>query len=365
MIIVNFIDKLSDLNFGIWNAAIYNSLLLSDNYNITSYLMFSSTQNSSLLSNQYKVILQRYTIFNLFRIRYFAQSLALQPKNTIIITHGTWGLQTWFGFFLHCVGYKWIYVPHGMLEPWSLKEKHVKKSIYFYLIEYNLSKFADLVRAVSANEAKNLNRFYKNVFLQPNGINTYQYSISPDNRLVKNILFMARLHHKKGIIPLVQAWLLSNLNNNETYKLIIAGKDDGELQLLQKHILSNKTNNVAYVGTVYNQDKINVLKQSSFFILPSFSEGFPTSIVEALDFGLIPIITDGCNFPELFEEQLAIKITTEINSICSALNSLQDIDNKQMIDWSKRCTTYVRTNYSAELLTEKQIIIFRDLFHEK
>ena len=188
------------------------------------------------------------------------------------------------------------------------------------------------------------------------------YNIKLKNSKKINVLYMARLHHKKGIIPLVEAWLKSNLLNNERYELIIAGPDDGELANLEK-TLPNKTTvtNIRYLGAVYGEAKTKLLEQSSFFVLPSHSEGFPTSVLEAMQYGLVPLISSGCNFPEVFEKKLALKTEPNSGEIKTVLNNLSNYTASDLSSWAANCQTFVFENYSLNKIAEQQFNAFTKL----
>ena len=93
-------------------------------------------------------------------------------------------------------------------------------------------------------------------------------------------------------------------------KLIIVGPDEGELA----KILPLISGNIEYKGPLFDSEKSEVLQKAHYYFLPSFSEGFPSSVVEAMSFGAIPVITQGCNFPEVFEQHLGYEISTDQES---------------------------------------------------
>ncbi|MEJ0030745.1 MAG: glycosyltransferase [Bacteroidota bacterium] len=87
---------------------------------------------------------------------------------------------------------------------------------------------------------------------------------------------------------MVEAWHAINSQNNSV-KLIIAGPDEGELKHIQ-HLIKG---NVEYAGAVYGDGKKKLLNEASYYLLPSYSEGFPTSVLEAMSYGQIPLISSG------------------------------------------------------------------------
>jgi glycosyltransferase involved in cell wall biosynthesis len=261
--------------------------------------------------------------------------------------------------------YKWLMVPHGMLEPWSMQQKWFKKWLYFSLVERRLLAKANVIRAVGSPEFNNLQKMLSTkVVLIPNGIPPLDQPLSEKPTSPRHFLFMARLHHKKGLLPMVQAWLKSSLANNNLYLLTIAGPDDGELPALKALLASSGATNIQYVGAVYGEDKEVLLQRSHFYLLPSFSEGFPTSLLEAMQYGLIPLMTSGCNFPEALKAELAIAITPEENSILQGLNLAAELSSTDINTWGQKAAAFVNQNYNLNHIAELQYKLYRAMLEK-
>ncbi len=360
MRIINIIDNISKVNFGIWNAAIATASYLNQEHNIESELWFPATNEIPELDENITLVeIENTDITNVDKL---IQQRSLSTKNCIIVTHGCWQYATRWGAAFKKLGYHWVYTPHGMLEPWSMQQKKWKKKIYFHLVEKRLSKTADAIRAVGSPEFNNLKSHYSNLTLIPNGIYNLEYTnVKKQDDKTTHFLFMARLHHKKGILPLIKAWAISPLQNNKQYELTIAGPDDGEKELMLSTIERNHITNIKYVGAVYNKQKEALLQQSHFYILPSFSEGFPTSVLEAMQYGLIPIITEGCNFPEVIEQNLAIPITTQEDSITEGLIKASQISPEQFQKLSTENHFFITNNYSLQQIAKQQSQLYKKL----
>ncbi len=357
MKIINIVDNATPVNTGIWNAAVSTAEALKNNYDIDSELWYPKMADDLHLSYCVTVPLQS---INLKYIEDLIIERALSSEDTIIITHGCWQYPTKWGMNFKSRGYKWIYVPHGMLEPWSLRQKKWLKSVYFKFREKPKAKYADYVRAVGSPELKNLTKYFDQVKLIPNGVKMpiLEVIIKKDENIIV-FIFMARLHYKKGVESLVKAWVLSNANLNSRYKLIIAGPDHGELEKILPYI--NSSSNIEYIGMVKGTQKHDLLINGHFYILPSFSEGFPTSVVEALSYGMVPLITSGCNFPEAIENKVAIEISTDETDILEKINLLiQDI-NGIAKDKAVENYEYILRNYSIDHIAKMQYKMFNVL----
>ena len=103
---------------------------------------------------------------------------------------------------------------------------------------------------------------------------------------ITKILFLARLEREKGIFEMIEAFkmLSKNIKNIE---LTIAG--DGQDFKKVKELVKD-IDNIYVVGEVGGEEKIKIFIDSDVYCLPSYSEGLPISVLEAISFGL-PVIT--------------------------------------------------------------------------
>jgi glycosyltransferase involved in cell wall biosynthesis len=356
--VINIVDNVSHVNMGIWNAAIATAEYLQSK-NIFSELWYpeqeevfnrASYMNAVALANTSEA-----------HLLYMIDTRGLNIVTDIIATHGCWQFATRWGYGLQKKGFKWVYTPQGMLEPWAMAQKKWKKKLYFNLAEKRMAAKADIVRAVSSPEKKRLEQIFRHskIVLQPNGVNIPSIDGETVEHTSTDYLFLSRLHEKKGILPLVKAWVSSGLNNKEGVNLIIAGPDQGELKKIEPYF--SKSTNIKYKGAVYGEEKEKLFRQSSFYLLPSFSEGFPTSVLEAMSYGLVPFITEGCNLPEAINEKLAIKISTDEESIKEELNASVLLTKVAIAGNAAAVQAYVQHNYSLSLVADMQATLFNKL----
>jgi glycosyltransferase involved in cell wall biosynthesis len=309
---------MTKVNFGIWNAALLGSSYLKDQFGVRTHMIVCQNRDidSPVVSVPVIWVGKRPSIKHIVNELYHK---GIDPSSAVVVSHGCWLQPTRIAFQLKKKGFHWIYTPQGMLEPWSIRQKGVKKRIYFSLFEKRWSSQCDSVRAVSNEEFKNLLRIFNQpVVLIENGVQVPDYLPKPDGPEI--YLFLARLHHKKGVLPLVKAWNKS-MRNELSKKLIIAGPDEGEL----KKIAPFLSGNIEYVGPAFGENKKQLLRRSHYYVLPSYSEGFPTSVVEAMSYGVIPVISSGCNFPEVFDNKLGYRVEPDENNIASQFVALKDM----------------------------------------
>ncbi len=287
----------------------------------------------------------------------------LNPIQDLIVTHGCWYEPTRIGFALKKMGFRWVVAPQGMLDEWAMQQKWLQKRLYFTFFEKKALSQADILRGVSPIETARIKSFFpkKEVVFIPNGVKTdnlLSFERKPTDAMC--FIFLGRLHHKKGILPLVEAWVQSNLNNDSRFSLQIIGPDEGEWVKMQRYV--EQSNNIFYHGAVFDAEKkADILRGGHFFILPSFSEGFPSSVIEAMFYGNIPVITKECNFPEVFDRNLGFEITQNVENIKDRLNKLSKLDVSQLHNRFVASSNLIKTEYSLDKIAQAQLMLFKQV----
>ena len=199
-----------------------------------------------------------------------------------------------------------VYHVHGIFEPWILNRSKWKKRIVHFLFEDANFKYASLWRALTNKEADQIRSqgIAAPIVIAPNGIHLDQFDCINESTIegkTKNrMLFLARLHPKKGLDMLVAAWAgLGSLVKD--WELLLAGPDENGHQKEIQSLIDEKglKGSVKFIGTVTGSDKVALIKSSDLFVLPSYSEGFSVAILEAMACRIPVIATEACNFPEI------------------------------------------------------------------
>jgi glycosyltransferase involved in cell wall biosynthesis len=354
MKIIHLLHSLDRISFGIYNAAIFASRYLHSKHSVQSHAFICSDQSIVVDLPAVNIVYLGQNALDEKHIDGVLATNDLAPADSVVVSHGCWLMPTRLGSVLAKRGFKWLYVPHGMLEPWSMQQRFIKKSIYFLLVEKRCAVRADAIRAVSRQEQVNLSRrFGRRVDLVENGVKARAYPAKPSGT-IENFLFLGRLHHKKGITPLVKAWK-AVAGNHPGKRLIIAGPDQGELSRINPYIGGN----IEYVGPLYGDAKDELLNSSHYFVLPSFSEGFPVSVLEGMSFGLIPLISSGCNFDEVFENGLGFRMEPDEAAIGNVLKEV--INSSYDHDLSKKNWQYINDYYSEPVIGERLLTLYQNV----
>jgi glycosyltransferase involved in cell wall biosynthesis len=142
----------------------------------------------------------------------------------------------------------------------------------------------------------------KNVYVIPNIVPEPKYIPVEKKNNVFNLLFLGHIHKAKGIFDLVQ---VLNENHNEymgKIKLYVGGGMFEEEEL-KNYVIDNQLEDVVTLcGWVGENDKAKLFSISDAFILPSYIEGQPVSIIEAMSYGLPILSTTVGGIPELVSD---------------------------------------------------------------
>lgn len=261
-------------------------------------------------------------------------------------------------------GVPYLISPHGMLEPWAMRRGAVKKNLALLLYQRNSLENAACLHALTLEEFKNIKKLnLKNpIAIIPNGIDLKKFK-PKDKSDIKNsntILFLSRLHPKKGIELLIEAWAKIPQNIKRDWVLRIVG--GGEAAYVNKihKIISEKSliNQIELVGSKFDNYKITEFQNSDLFVLPSYSEGFPIAVLEALACGIPVITTKGTSWQELQTHNAGWWIDIGVEPLIEALTEAMKLSDNERIEMGLNGRKLVEENYSIELVAQKMIQLY-------
>lgn len=117
------------------------------------------------------------------------------------------------------------------------------------------------------------------------------FDVAARKGMVRNILYLARLDKYKGIFETIDAFALLEPNYPNLVLNICGGCNDKDFEdKVHSYVEKAGLKNVRFHGKVFGEDKIRAFKENDLYILPTYSEGMATSVLEAMAFGL-PVIS--------------------------------------------------------------------------
>jgi glycosyltransferase involved in cell wall biosynthesis len=189
----------------------------------------------------------------------------------------------------------YVVAPHGLLDPFILRRSRLKKTIMEMAFQSRSLSCAAAIHYTSDEEMRISQASAQGApgFIIPLGVSPPS-SLSATRDFTR-VLFLSRLHPKKGLDLLIPAFARVKQRMPHA-ELVIAGPDDGALQttqaLVAQHGLSDS---VSFPGMLQGIDKDRALAEAGVFVLPSYSENFGIALAEAMAAGLPVITTDKVN----------------------------------------------------------------------
>jgi len=193
--------------------------------------------------------------------------------------------------------------PCGLLDPWSMSRNRIKKRLY---LEFRLRRYLDAASAIHYSTAFEADRtqplgLRAPPIVEPNGFDFDDFRGAPSADAFRSrwnipddgpiVLFLGRLHSKKGLDLLIPAFA-DGAPADAT--LVIAGSGDNAYQMtLKRNVAAHGlANRVRFTGFLDGEERRVALMEATLFVLPSYSENFANTVVESVAAGTPVIVSD-------------------------------------------------------------------------
>lgn len=263
-------------------------------------------------------------------------------------------------YYLKLVNYfncKTIFHHHGgsLIEQYEAISKKWK-----YRISRTLEE-VDAVICLSGNWKKSILKIAPaaNVQVITNGVNLPEL-FEKDSSIFVRLTFLGHIVEKKGIFDLLKI-IKRLINNGFNVKLIIGGIGDiGRLNIELNQL--SISDNVEFLGWLSEQDRDALLRQTDIFVLPSYAEAMPMSILEAMAFSIPVVSTLVGGIPELVSEGesgFLIKPGDLDDMYRKITYLIEDEDLRREL--GRKGRELIRTSHNIQQITQKVNAIYNSL----
>jgi poly(glycerol-phosphate) alpha-glucosyltransferase len=261
-----------------------------------------------------------------------------------------------------------IATPHGMLDPYIIKQQgKIKHQLGKFLFAQKGLNAVTCFHALCTNEMEDIRSYglKQPIAIIPNGINlpndTIVY-IKTDAK--KHLLYLGRLHQKKGIDLLLEALAIVKTEYPDLLQkwiIDVVGWDhEGFKKKLQKIVEKYQLQQiVTFYGGLFDDDKKRMYANADAYILPSHGEGLPMTVLEAWSYRLPVIMTPQCNIPEGFENNAAIKIETTVSSVKTGLLQLFSMTDREREQTGLRGRKLVEEHFTWDASSKKMMQLYK------
>lgn len=262
-------------------------------------------------------------------------------------------------------GYKVVLTPHGMLEPWIIKRHYwTRKVPALWLYQKAAMQRADCVQATAESERDNLLKlgYNSNIKVVRLGIDADGIEMKKSWKKTRQILFLSRVHVKKGINFLVEA---ADVLRNELqgYKILVAGEGNADYVEAMKRMICDRglQDIVQLVGGVYGDEKWRLFQTSDFFVLPTHSENFGLAIAESLASGTPVITTVGTPWNDLNSSNSGAWIEIGTQPLVETLRRFLSLSDEDLETMGKNGRKLIETKYSAKVMAEEMMEVYQSI----
>jgi poly(glycerol-phosphate) alpha-glucosyltransferase len=258
--------------------------------------------------------------------------------------------------------------PRGMLDPWALRRRSWRKRIAYTLFERRNIATAAVVHALTDAEADAVRQLGLGcpIAVIPNGvaIDDRACASAPpweaSDRPV--MLFVGRLHPKKGLPALIAAWTLARSSLlREHWRLAVVGWDqDGhraELEDLTR--AAGLEDSILFCGPAQGELKRACFQHAQAFILPSVSEGMPMAVLEAWANALPVILTPACHLPAGVAAGAALEAEPDPASLASALAAMASMSSPERRQMGQRGHALVESAYAWPTIASRMAKVYQ------
>lgn len=252
---------------------------------------------------------------------------------------------------------KLVTSPRGTLSAWALSRNQHVKRILWPLQRRALAR-ADLLHATSDVEYQEIRAqgFTAPVAVIPNGIDLppmQAQTLRIDGRSVHTLLFLSRIHPKKGLDRLLHAWVRLQ-DRYRDWRLVIAGRGEAshvqEVQALARELACQR---VEFPGPLYGEAKAQAYWDADLFVLPTHSENFGMVVAEALAHGCPAIVSRGAPWAGLHTEGCGWWVANDIETLAATLKTAMQLPSDERAAMGARGRAWMERDYGWMAIGQK------------
>lgn len=281
------------------------------------------------------------------------RSQALSGSVSVLHSHGMWQMNAVYPSWVAAeCAITLVVSPRGALSQWAMQNGSWVKRLFWPIIQRPAFDSITCFHATAEAEFWDIRRlgFRQPVAIVPNGIDIPELSEAKSSA-VRTLLFLGRLHAKKGLDMLLPVWRAIQ-ENFPDWQLRIVGGDDGYhgssgyLALLRTQAAVLGVKRVEFVGELHGREKLRAYQSADLFVLPTYSENFGMTVAESLASGTPAIVTKGAPWQGLETHDAGWWIEIGEKPLTDCLQTALSLDSDSLSAMGRRGRQWMKDEFS-------------------
>jgi len=347
--------------------------LVAKGCKVTLMTLDGRHSQSALASMRAGVDLRSYPVLGRFGLWYspaLAKDLAvMSPSADIIHIHGMWLYPNWIAGNV-ALSHKtpFIVTPHGLLGFSHRRRSRLKKALAWHMCDKHYIRRASCIHLFSRFEVPAVRslRITAPIGVIPNGVDIWSLPEPcnfvqryPELANKKLVLFLGRVHPTKGIYDLIDAWAELAVKYTDWHLVIVGNIEQRESRSINNAIEKNRLRrHLTVAGPQYDDARLEAYAAADVFVLPSYAEGFPVSLLEALACSIPVVYTSACNFPEASQCGAGYTYDAGVDGLVTHLHRILCLDDSERREMGRQGHKLIVDRYSWDIVTTEMLSLY-------
>lgn len=301
----------------------------------------------------------------LWRSPALARALAQAAAGADVLhSHSLWVMPNIYpGWIRRSASTRLVVSPRGTLSAWALNHSRWKKRLVWALAQGRVVRAAACLHATADSEYRDLRALElgQPICVIPNGIDVPSVSALDEPRdegQPRTLLYIGRLHVKKGVDRLLRAWAAIAAQRPDWCLRIVGPDDGGHEAELRGLAASLRAPRVTFAAPVYGENKRAGYRRADLHVLPSHSENFGMTVAESLACGTPVITTHGTPWSGLEREACGWWIEPGVDPLVAALLGATALERNELLRIGERGRRWMMRDFSWDTVGEQMAAVY-------
>ncbi|MCC7040798.1 MAG: glycosyltransferase [Burkholderiales bacterium] len=278
----------------------------------------------------------------------------------VVHNHSLWSMVNMAsGLIVPSSHAKLVTSPRGTLSSWALgRRRHIKCALW--PLQRRALFCANLIHATSQEEYEEIRALGLRVpvAIIPNGVDVPPEPMRHKAGGRRTLLYLGRLHPKKGLETLCEAWKSLQGRYSE-WDLHIVGHGQPEYESRLKRLTAGlELERVEFRGPLYGDAKREAYFEASLFVLPTQSENFGMVVAEALAHGCPAVVSKGAPWSGLERARCGWWVGRDANGLMAGLDAAMSTPREALVEMGKRGREWMRRDFGWSAIAEQMELTY-------